>query len=80
MDSPLFKHNQHLRFSRLHDKEDPLPQVRLGRRTGSLTFERLSKNKSPWHESKEDIEAGLEIARADRVKLARACGSRCMKY
>ena len=71
MTSPLFKHNQHLHNSRLHDKEDPLPQVRLGRRTGSLTFERLSKNKSLWHESKEDIEAGLEIARADRVKLAR---------
>lgn len=71
MTSPLFKHNQHLHTSRLHDREDPLPQIRLGRRTGSLTFERLSKNNSPWYESTEDIEAGLKIARKNRVKLAR---------
>ena len=71
MTSPLFRHNEHLHLSRLHHEEDSLPQIRLGRRSGVSAFDRLTKNKSPWHESKEDVEAGLKVAREDRVKLAR---------
>lgn len=71
MNSPLFKHNQHLYTSRLNDEEELLPPMRLGARAGTFAFDLLRENDSPWHETKEEAEDGLETARQNRQKLAR---------
>lgn len=68
----LTQHNQHL-FNvtpyELH-QESP-PSQRLGKRAGDHALEQLDNAKNPWHESPEEVEAGLQRGAIKEQQLKR---------
>lgn len=68
----LTKHNQHL-FSIPTSvaNETSLPAQRLGKRAGDYALERADNEHSPWYETPEEVEAGLEYGREKDEQLQR---------
>lgn len=66
-----FTHKKPEATTRLNETEEGMPKIRLGMRVGEFSLELLAENDSPWFETKEETQSGLESRRRKQVQLAR---------